>query len=109
MRRLRDYDAELKALDDKAAWLRERKVQQLGQLMIATGADTLPVEELAGALLAAIATTDPATREAWRAAGAAFFCSAAPVRAGERDPAKPGSGTSADSGGQPAAARTRAS
>ena len=41
MRKLRDFDAELKALDDKARGLKTRKVQQLGELVIATGADAL--------------------------------------------------------------------
>ncbi len=51
MRRPRDYDAELKALDAKAKELKERKLRQFGVLVIATGADTLPVEELVGTLL----------------------------------------------------------
>ena len=40
MRKPRDFDAELKALGDEARDLRNRKVQQLGELVIATGADT---------------------------------------------------------------------
>jgi hypothetical protein len=67
------YDAELKALDDKARLLKSRHAAQLGELMIACGADTLPVEQLAGALLAAAENRDKATREAWQAKGAAFF------------------------------------
>ena len=39
MRKPRDFDAELKALGDKAQNLKSRKVQQLGELVIATGAD----------------------------------------------------------------------
>ena len=50
MRKPRDYDAELKALDDKARLLRQRKVAPLGELVIACGADALTVEQLAGAL-----------------------------------------------------------
>src|SRR5690606_23959575 len=73
MRKPRDYDAELKALDDKARQLKERKLRQLGELVQATCADTLDVEELAGALLAAVDCSDRATREAWRKRGAAFF------------------------------------
>jgi Conjugal transfer protein TraD len=41
MRKPRDLDAALKALEDKARGLKTRKVQQLGELVIATGADTL--------------------------------------------------------------------
>jgi hypothetical protein len=40
MRKPRDFDGELKALQDKARELRTRKAQQLGELVIATGADT---------------------------------------------------------------------
>ncbi len=51
MRKPRDFDAELKALGDKARDLKSRKVQQLGELVIATGADSLSTDELAGALI----------------------------------------------------------
>lgn len=73
MRKPRDYDAELKALDARARELKNRKVSQLGELVIATSADMLTSEELAGALLAIGTTTDAARREAWRKRGAAFF------------------------------------
>ena len=73
MRKPRDFDAELKALEDKARELKTRKVQQLGELVIATGADALAPEELAGALIVLAETTDPAKREAWAKRGAAMF------------------------------------
>lgn len=73
MRKPRDYDAELKALEDKARELKTRKVQQLGELVIATGADALAPEELAGALIVLAETTDAAKREAWAKRGAAMF------------------------------------
>jgi hypothetical protein len=73
MRKPRDYDAELQALEDKARELKARKVQQLGELVIATGADSLSAEELAGALVVLAETTDTAKREAWAKRGAAFF------------------------------------
>ena len=82
MRKPRDYDAELKALDDKARQLKTRKLQQLGELVIATGADALPIEQLAGALLLAVGNTDPAAREAQRVRGAAFFQGKEPSPAG---------------------------
>jgi hypothetical protein len=72
MRKPRDIDSELKALSDKARTLKERRVRQLGELVIACGADTLTSEQLAGALLAAV-DADVATREVWRRRGAAFF------------------------------------
>ncbi|UCI17889.1 conjugal transfer protein TraD [Mesorhizobium sp. B2-1-8] len=73
MRKPRDFDAELKALEDKARELKTRKVQQLGELLIATGADQLGTDELAGALVAIAETKDPAKREAWAKRGAMFF------------------------------------
>ena len=73
MRKVRDYDAELKALGDKARALKARRVEQLGQLVAATGADTLDAETLAGVLLDAVGSSDANVKEAWRAKGAAFF------------------------------------
>ena len=72
MRKPRDFDSELKALSDKARQLKERKLVQLGELVVATGADTLPVEQLAGALIAAV-EADQAAKEGWRERGASFF------------------------------------
>lgn len=73
MRKPRDFDAELAALEQKTRTLRQRKIMQLGELVIATSADEPPIDVLAGALLAAAVTKDTATREAWRKAGAAMF------------------------------------
>ncbi|WP_316177713.1 MULTISPECIES: conjugal transfer protein TraD [unclassified Bradyrhizobium] len=77
MRKPRDFDADLKALDDKARELKTRKVRQLGELVIATGADTLTAEELAGALIVLAETREAGKREAWAKRGAAFFQSRA--------------------------------
>ena len=73
MRRPRDFDAELQALSDKAKALKAARLTQLGELVIATGADGLGTEVLAGALLAAIGNDDAARKEAWRKRGAVFF------------------------------------
>jgi hypothetical protein len=48
-------------------------VQQLGELVIAVGVDTLSANELAGALIVLAETKDAAKREAWSKRGAAFF------------------------------------
>ncbi|MBL9064802.1 MAG: conjugal transfer protein TraD [Sphingopyxis sp.] len=72
MRKPRDFDSELQALTDKAKALRTKKQGQLGELVIATGADALTIEQLAGALLDAVGA-DAARKEAWRKSGAAFF------------------------------------
>ena len=73
MRKPRDFDAELKALEDKARDLKARKVQKLGELVISTGADGLTADELAGALIVLVETKDAGKREAWAKRGAAFF------------------------------------
>ncbi|MET3518860.1 conjugal transfer protein TraD [Mesorhizobium abyssinicae] len=73
MRKPRDFDAELKALEDKARELKTRKVQQLGELVIAAGADQLNSDELAGALVAIAETKETAKREAWAKRGMTFF------------------------------------
>ncbi len=73
MRKPRDYDAELKALNDRAKQLKERKVQQLGELVIATGADVLSIDELTGLLLASVERADATRKENWRKRGAEFF------------------------------------
>ncbi|MGX5713204.1 conjugal transfer protein TraD [Sphingopyxis terrae subsp. ummariensis] len=72
MRKPRDFDAELRALTDKAKTLKTKKQGQLGELVLATGADGLSIEQLAGAMLDA-AHADAARKEAWRKSGAAFF------------------------------------
>lgn len=106
MRKPRDYNAELKALENKAKELKSRKVQQLGELVIATGADSLTANELAGALVALAETKDVGKREAWAKRGAAFFqgrarrsapasdrdTSGAPPQPGSVQPASGGAG-----------------
>lgn len=73
MRKVRDFDAELKALNDRAKLLKQRKIQQFGELIEATGADALDPDLLAGALLAAVAETDESIMTKWSARGAQFF------------------------------------
>ena len=84
MRKPRDYDAERKALDHKARQLKARKREQLGELVIATGADAIPIGQLAGALLLAVEATDANVKEAQRTRGAAFFCAKSNARPGAR-------------------------
>ena len=105
MRKPRDFDAELKALGDKARDLKSRKVQQLGELVIAVGADTLSANELAGALIVLAETKQAGKREAWSRRGAAFFqgrsrrSAPAPDRDAGGAPAQPG-GPRPPSGGK---------
>lgn len=102
MRKLHDYDSELKALADKAKRLKDRHVRQLGELVVACRADALDAEVLAGALLAAVAMSDTSTTEDWRKAGAAFFRTS--TRSGARGPRSRARSTSADDGSAQSAA-----
>jgi hypothetical protein len=92
MRKPRDYDAELQALTDKAKMLKTKKQSQFGELVVATGADALSIEQLTGALLEAVGA-DAVRKEAWRKSGAAFF-------RGDGAGARPG--TRRNAGGAPA-------
>jgi Conjugal transfer protein TraD len=104
MRKPRDFDAELKALEGKARDLKLRKVQQLGELVIATGADHLTADELAGALIVLAETTDTGKKEAWAKRGSAFFrgrsrrSAPADVSDTNRFPAQPSSAQPAPGG-----------
>lgn len=108
MRKPRDFDAELKALEGKAREIKTRKVLGFGDLVIATGADALTAEELAGALLVLAETKDPGRREAWARRGAVFFqgrarrSAAAAEHNDVSSPAQPG-GTQPSSGSTGAA------
>jgi len=107
MRKPRDFDAELKSLEDKARELKTRNVRQLGDLVIATGPDTLTANELAGALIVLAETKEAGKREAWARRGAAFFQGRSRRDASTTDrdtddaPAQPG-------GAQPVSGRKRA-
>ena len=74
-RKPRDYDAELQALMDKAKKLKSQKTVQLGELVQVTGADSLPVEALAGALLAAVEQSkkSPEAVTRWAERGQTLF------------------------------------
>jgi hypothetical protein len=101
MRKPRDIDAELKALQDRAKGLRARRVTQLGELVLATGADQLAPEVLAGVLLAAAARSDAADHEAWRGRGEEFFRQQGRARKAAQGPARGGAGDAAG-GSRPA-------
>jgi hypothetical protein len=73
MRKPRDFDSALQTLTDKTKALKENKRRQLGELIVATGADALDMETLAGGLLAMVENKDAAQKESWRKHGAAFF------------------------------------
>ncbi|PHK93417.1 conjugal transfer protein TraC [Pseudoroseomonas rhizosphaerae] len=93
-RKPRDFDAELQALMERARKLKNQKTVQLGELVQVTGADALPVEALAGALLAAVEQSkkQPEAVARWTERGAAFF----------RGDAKRGKGAKGAGAGEPA-------
>lgn len=101
MRKARDYDAELKALADKARALKARKVEQLGALVVATGADTLDLEVIAGMLRHGVmeARLD-SVKESWRAEGAMFLRGRGRKTGGTAD--SDGSGANEKRGGEAA-------
>jgi Conjugal transfer protein TraD len=73
MRKPRDFDAALKTLTDKTRALQESKRRQLGELIVATGADALDMDLLAGGLLAMVETNDLTQKEIWHKRGEVFF------------------------------------
>ena len=74
-RKPRDYDAELQALMERAKKVKTQKTVQLGELVQVVGADTLPMEALAGALLAAVEQSKktPEAVARWTERGQSFF------------------------------------
>lgn len=102
MRKPRDIDAELAALAERAAALKARRVTQLGELVIASGADALGADILMGALSAAAAETNDQTRSQWRQRGEALFrgaqARAAKTGAPQHEP-KAGTAPSSDAPG----------
>jgi hypothetical protein len=104
MRKPRDFDAELKALEGKARDLKSRKVQQLGELVIATGADSLSADELAGALIVLAETKDAGKKDAWAKRGVGFFQSRSRRTASATDRNSDGA-PGQPSGAQPASSR----
>ncbi|MDV6333072.1 conjugal transfer protein TraD [Asticcacaulis sp. 201] len=101
MRKPRDFDAELKALNDRARMLKERKIRQLGELVIATGADALDIDTLAGGLLAMVKDTKPDQKEVMRKSGAAFFRGSGQGEAGDGAEPNPTATAKADGSTQP--------
>ena len=74
-RKPRDYDAELQGLMEKAKKVKTQKTNQLGELVQVVGADAMPIEALAGALLAAVEQSKktPEAVARWTERGQAFF------------------------------------
>ena len=99
-RKPRDYDAELQALMDKAKKLKSQKTVQLGELVQVTGADALPIEALAGALLAAVEQSkkSPEAVTRWAERGQALFQQGNTGKRGKAGAAEPAGGPPGDNG-----------
>lgn len=93
-RKPRDFDAELQTLMQRAKKVKTQKTTQLGELVQVTGADTLPLQALAGALLAAVEQSrdKPEAVARWTERGQAFFQDGA-KRKGKAAPGNPAGGT----------------
>ena len=97
----RDFDAELLALMEKAKKVKSQKTFQLGELIQVIGADSLPIEALAGALLSALdqAKDKPEAVARWTERGQAFFQQGAKrgkkAASGEPAPAASGNNSAA--------------
>ncbi len=107
-RKPRDFDAELQALMDKARKVKSQKTVQLGELVQVTSADSLPMEALAGALLAAVEQSkkSPEAVARWTERGQAVFQTGG-KRGKKAEPGDPAS-QPASSNGTPTATATLA-
>ena len=110
MRKPADIDAQIKALQDRARSLKDRQKTQLGELVLATGADALSLEALAGALLGAVkqAAEKPEAVVRWAETGETFFRGNGKGARGKRNgagdppPGSPGHDAPPASGDNPA-------
>ena len=73
MRKVKDYDAEMKALEEKLRALKAERVLHYGQLVLATKADQLDDETLAGLLILGVSSKKADARDGWRDKGQTFF------------------------------------
>lgn len=102
MRKPRDIDAELAALAERAAALKARRITQLGELVIASGADALGADMLMGALRDAASEKNEQTRGRWHRLGEAFFCgerTGTATQSADQHHPRTGSAASADTSG----------
>lgn len=100
-RKPRDFDAELQTLMDKAKKVKGQKTVQLGELVQVTGADALPIEALAGALLAAVEQSKktPEAVARWAERGQALFQQGSRGKRGSKaSAAEPAPGAAGDTG-----------
>lgn len=99
-RKPRDYDTELQQLMERAKKVKSAKTVQLGEIAQLVGADQLPLEAYAGALMAAIEQSkkQPEAIARWTERGATLF------QAGKRGKKPKSSDATAGSTGDSSAA-----
>ena len=74
-RKPKDYEAELQALMERTKKVKSQKTVQLGEIAQLVGADALPLEAFAGALMAALEQSrkQPEAIARWTERGTALF------------------------------------
>ena len=97
-RKPRDYDAELQALMERTRKVKSAKTIQLGEIAQLVGADALPLEAFAGALMAALEQSkkQPEAIARWTERGATLFQAGGKrgktAKPGDAAPGSPGNG-----------------
>ncbi len=97
-RKPKDYDAELQALMDRTKKVKSAKTIQLGEIAQLVGADALPLEAFAGALMAALEQSrkQPEAIARWTERGATLFQAGGKQgktsKPGDAAPGSPGNG-----------------
>lgn len=100
-RKPRDYDAELQTLMERAKKVKSQKTIQLGEIAQMVGADALPLEAFAGALMAALEQSkkQPEAVARWTERGQTLFQTGGKrgtkSKSGNTAPAGPGDGSPA--------------
>lgn len=105
-RKPRDYDAELQVLMDKAKKVKNQKTTQLGELVQIVGADALPFEALAGALIEAVEQSKKKSEAVarWAERGQSVFQQGG-KRGKKTEPGDTAGSTAGDSSRAPASGR----
>ncbi|MGI4744738.1 MAG: conjugal transfer protein TraD [Janthinobacterium lividum] len=101
VRKLKDHDAELQALMEQTKKVKSAKTVQLGEIAQLVGADTLPLEAFAGALMAALEQSkkQPEAVARWTERGETLFQTGGKrgkqSKSGNSAPASAGNGSTA--------------
>ncbi len=98
-RKPKDYEAELQALMERTKKVKSQKTVQLGEIAQLVGADALPLEAFAGALMAALEQSkkQPEAIARWTERGATLF-QAGDKRGKTQKPGDTAAGSTGNSG-----------